>query len=148
LTAERFRAKPESKMRRTTLLLAVTLGMLSLTAAPAFAAFTICNKSSQAVRAAIARFDGTNWTSEGWWAIQAQTCAPVLTGPLQGRYYYLYASDGAAGTWEGKTFFCVAPDKRFRAVGRGNCAKRGFDRRGFFEVDTGKKPDWTQSLSN
>jgi len=42
----------------------------------------------------------------------------------------------------------VAPDKRFKSVGRGECAKRGFDSRGFFEVDTGKKPDWTQSLSN
>ena len=39
-------------------------------------------------------------------------------------------------------------DKRFRAVGRATCAKRGFDRRGFFEVDSGKKSDWTQSLSN
>ena len=54
----------------------------------------------------------------------------------------------AAGTWEGKTHFCVAPDKRFRSVGRSGCTKRGFDRRGFFEVDTGKKPDWTQTLSN
>jgi uncharacterized membrane protein len=62
--------------------------------------------------------------------------------------YYLYASDGAAGVWEGKTHFCVAPDKRFKSVGRGDCAKNGFDSRGFFEVDTGKKPDWTQSLSN
>ena len=53
-----------------------------------------------------------------------------------------------AGTWDGKTHFCVAPDKRFKSVGRADCAKRGFDRRGFFEVDTGKKPDWTQTLSN
>jgi len=36
----------------------------------------------------------------------------------------------------------------WQAAGRGNCAGRGFDRRGFFEVDTGKKPDWTQTLSN
>ena len=94
------------------------------------------------------RFDGTGWSSEGWWTIQPKACAGLLTGPLQGRYYYLYATDGAAGTWEGKTHFCVAPNARFKAAGRGNCAKRGFDRRGFFEVDTGKKPDWTQSLSN
>ena len=137
-------------MRRTTLLLAMILGMtgLPLMAGPALAAFNICNKSNLAVRAAIGRFDGTNWTSEGWWTVQPQVCAPLLTGPLRGRFYYLYASDGAAGTWEGKTYFCVAPDKRFRAVGRAVCAKRGFDRRGFFEVDTGKKSDWTQSLSN
>ena len=132
-------------MRHTTLLLAVTLGLL---ASPAHAAFNVCNKTDQAVRTAIGRFDGTNWTSEGWWTIAPKSCTALLTSPLQGRFYYLYASDGAAGTWEGKTNFCVAPDKRFKSVGRGGCAKRGFDRRGFFEVDTGKKPDWTQSLSN
>ena len=98
--------------------------------------------------AAIYHFDGTNWTSEGWWTIAPKACNALLNGPLQGRYYYLYASDGAAGTWEGKTHFCVAPDKRFKSVGRGSCTQRGFDSRGFFEVDTGKKPDWTQSLSN
>ncbi|HKY19306.1 MAG TPA: DUF1036 domain-containing protein [Rhizomicrobium sp.] len=150
MTAKQFRAKPGPKMRCTTLLLGVILGVMGLPlfAAPAQAAFHVCNKSNLAIRIAIGRFDGTNWTSEGWWTIQPKACAPLLTGPLQGRFYYLYASDGAAGTWEGKTHFCVAPDKRFRSVGRSDCAKRGFDRRGFFEVDTGKKPDWTQSLSN
>jgi len=127
---------------------ALVLVMALAWAAPAQAGFTVCNKSPQAVRAAIGRFDGTNWTSEGWWTIAPKACTALLNGPLQGRYYYLYASDGAAGTWEGKTHFCVAPDQRFKSVGRGSCAKRGFDNRGFFEVDTGKKPDWTQSLSN
>jgi uncharacterized membrane protein len=131
---------------RMTLLLAAALA-LGL-ASPAHAAFNVCNKTGLPVRTAIARFDGTSWTSEGWWTIAPRACTSLLTGPLQGRFYYLYASDGAAGTWEGKTHFCVAPDKRFKSVGRGDCAKRGFDRRGFFEVDTGKKPDWTQSLSN
>ena len=137
-------------MPRKPLFLAVILALAGLLvlAGPAQAAFTVCNKTNLALRAAIGRFDGTNWTSEGWWTVQPNSCVPILTGPLQGRYYYLYASDGAAGTWEGKTHFCVAPDKRFRSVGRSGCTKRGFDRRGFFEVDTGKKPDWTQTLSN
>ncbi len=136
-------------MRRTIPLLAVTLGLLaSLTALPAHAAFKLCNKTGQPVRSAIGRFDGTNWTSEGWWTVAPRTCTALLTGPLQGRFYYLYATDGGAGIWEGKTRFCVAPEKRFKSVGRGTCAARGFDRRGFFEVDTGNKPDWTQTLSN
>ena len=134
-------------MRRTTLFLVLILGLAGF-AGPALAGFNVCNQSGLAVRAAIGRFDGTHWTSEGWWTIAPKACTALLNGPLQGRYYYLYASDGGAGTWEGKTHFCVAPNKRFRSVGRTDCAKRGFDRRGFFEVDTGKKPDWTQSLSN
>jgi uncharacterized membrane protein len=137
-------------MHRKTHFLAMIVALtgLAVLAGPAQAAFTVCNKTNLSVRAAVGRFDGTNWASEGWWTVQPNSCIPILTGPLQGRYYYLYASDGAAGTWEGKTNFCVAPDKRFRSVGRSGCAKRGFDRRGFFEVDTGKKPDWTQTLSN
>ena len=136
-------------MRRTRLFFAVAVGLLALPclAAPALAGFSVCNKTGQAVRAAIGRFDGTNWTSEGWWSVKAGACATLLTGPLQGRFYYLYATDGAAGIWDGKTRFCVAPEKRFKSVGR-DCAKNGFDRRGFFQVDTGKKPDWTQTLSN
>ena len=133
-------------MRRTAPFLLATLAALAAT--PALAAFNVCNRTGQPARVAIGRFDGTNWTSQGWWRVAPKTCEHLLTGPLQGRYYYLYASDGAGGTWEGKTHFCVSPDKRFQAVGRGNCAKRRLDTRGFFEVDTGKKPDWTQSLSN
>jgi uncharacterized membrane protein len=134
-------------MRRTTLILAVT-SVLGIAATPALAGLNVCNKTGLPVRTAVGRFDGTNWTSEGWWTVQPKTCASILTGPLQGRFYYLYASDGGAGTWDGKTHFCVAPDKRFKSVGRADCARHGFDRRGFFEVDTGNKPDWTQSLSN
>ncbi len=133
-------------MCRTTLLLAVTMTLFG--AAPALAAFNVCTKTSLPTRVSIGRFDGTSWTSEGWWTIKPKSCASILTGPLQGRFYYLYATDGGAGTWEGKTFFCVAPDSRFKSASRGNCTKRGFDRRGFFEVDTGKKADWTQNLSN
>ena len=65
---------------------------------------------------------------------QPKSCARLLTGPLQARYYYLYAADGAAGTWEGKTHFCVAPEAKFLIPGRrADCAKHGFDRRGFFK---------------
>lgn len=122
--------------------------MLLLTAGPALAGFKVCNKTALPVRAAIGRFDGTRWSSQGWWTVGPGNCAELLTGPLQARYYYFYASDGGAGTWEGKTHFCVAPAKSFKAAGRGDCARRGFDSRGFLEVDTGRNPDWTQNLSN
>lgn len=137
-------------MRRSRLLFAIVLGLAGLpcVAGTALAGFNVCNKTGQDVRAALGRFDGTNWTSEGWWTVKAGSCTALLTGPLQGRFYYLYATDGASGTWDGKTRFCVAPEKRFKSASRADCAKRGFDRRGFFEVDTGKKPDWTQTLSN
>ena len=126
----------------------ILLATLACTATPALAAFNVCNRSSLPVRVAIGRFDGTNWTSQGWWTVRSKVCSPILTGPLQGRYYYLHASDGQGGSFEGKTRFCVSPARSFKVAGRGNCARRGYDTRGFFEVDTGKKSDWTQSLSN
>jgi uncharacterized membrane protein len=141
-------------MRRA--LAALTVFFLPLLAAsgllvassPAHAAFNVCNKASLKARVAIGRFDGTNWTSIGWWTIAPKSCAGLLTGPLDARYYYLYATDGAAGTWEGRTHFCVAPNAKFSIPGRANCGQRGYDRRGFFEIDTGGAPDWTQTLSN
>jgi uncharacterized membrane protein len=135
-------------MRRAPFLAFLTLSAAILAASPAMAAFNVCNKSDLAARVALGRFDGRQWASQGWWTVAPKTCAKLLTGPLQARFYYLYASDGAGGTWEGKTHFCTAPDAKFLAPGRNDCAHRGFDRRGFFEVDTGKSPEWTQTLSN
>lgn len=117
-------------------------------AVPAQAGLKVCNKSGLAARVAIGRFDGHAWTSEGWWTVQPRQCAPILLGNLDSRFYYLYASDGGAGVWDGKTHFCVAPESKFKAQGRGRCAARGYDSRGFFEIDTGKRADWVQSLSN
>jgi uncharacterized membrane protein len=134
-------------MRRALVLILFTASAAFL-AAPANAAFNVCNKTDTDTRVALGRFDGTHWTSQGWWMVTSKTCAQLLTGPLQARYYYLYAADGAAGTWEGKTHFCIAPGAKFLIPGREDCAKRGFDRRGFFEIDTGNTPDWTQTLSN
>jgi uncharacterized membrane protein len=132
-------------MRRAFLISAVTLLVLAF---PAEAAFNVCNKTGLPTRVALGRFDGRHWTSEGWWSVPQHTCTGLISGPLNSRYYYLYATDSAAGTWEGKTHFCVAPEAKFTAPGRGDCARRGLDRRGFFEVDTGKAADWTQTLSN
>ena len=130
------------------LLLAFAILSPVLMAAPALAASNVCNKSGLAARVALGRFDSLHWTAQGWWTIKPQSCAGLLVGPLQARYYYLYASDGGAGLWEGKTYFCVAPKARFLDSSRGDCAAHGLERRGFLEIDTGGAADWTQTLSN
>ena len=135
-------------MRRAPLLAILTALAAVAIAPPAMAAFTVCNKSDLSTRVALGRFDGKQWTSQGWWTIKPKTCVRLITGPLLARYYYLYATDGAGGSWEGKTHFCTAPGAKFLAQGRQGCARRGYDRRGFFPVDTGQSPEWTQTLSN
>lgn len=119
-----------------------------LLAQPAQAALTVCNKTSHPAKVALGRFDGTQWISQGWWTIKGNGCETVITTPLDARYYYLYASDGGPGSWDGGHDFCTASSETFQAIGRGDCAKRSYDRKGFFEVDTGEKPDYTQSLSD
>lgn len=128
----------------------VALGLIVLTlmlAAPAEARFSVCNRSAHATSVALGHFNGTDWMSEGWWTIQPKTCANLLRAPLDARYYYLYATDGAAGTWDGGKAFCTATHK-FSIVGRAHCVDRGFDHKGFFQIDTGESPEWTQTLSD
>lgn len=117
-------------------------------AAPAQAGFTVCNKANVAAKVAFGRFDGKAWVSQGWWTIRPQKCQALLTGPLDARYYYLYGTDGRSGTWNGGTYFCTSAADSFSIAGRGNCAARGYDRKGFFAVDTGNRSDWKQWLSD
>jgi uncharacterized membrane protein len=131
---------------RTSMRLAVALLMAFLV--PADAALTVCNKSAHGVKVAVGRFDGVNWMSKGWWALAPKACAPVVEGALDSRFYYLYATDGGSASWDGPRSFCVAASDKFEIAGRTHCQARGFDRRGFFEVDTGRRMNYTQSFSD
>jgi uncharacterized membrane protein len=122
--------------------------LLLALAEPAHASFAVCNGTAQPARVALGYFNGTEWASAGWWTIAPRACETLLSRPLDARYYYLYASDGGPGSWAGNRSFCVSPNERFAIVGRGACARRGYDRKGFFAVDTASKPDYTQWLSD
>jgi uncharacterized membrane protein len=127
---------------------ALAFAAFALLALPAHAALQVCNKTAKPTRVAVGRFDGTAWISEGWWTLAPAHCETVVPGRLNARYYYLYASDGGAGSWDGSRDFCVAANEKFQIRGRGNCARGGYDRKGFFSVDTGNKTDVTQILSD
>ena len=127
------------------------LGLLVLTAAglaatPAAADFRLCNNTVNRVSVSLAYTDGDNWVSEGWWNLKPSACETLRRGPLAAEFYYVYAMDEKGGEWKGKAFMCTR-DREFKIDGRENCYARGFDRTGFFEVDTGEETDWTVSLS-
>jgi len=122
--------------------------ILCAMAGPALADFRLCNKADVTAKVAFGHFDGKAWRSEGWWTIAPKKCQTLLKGALDARYYYLYGTDGARGTWNGDTGFCTVPTGRFSIPGRGHCTARGYDRKGFFEVDTGNKTDVTEYLSD
>jgi uncharacterized membrane protein len=117
-----------------------------LLASPAQAALTVCNKAAHPARVALGRFDGRDWASQGWWLLAPGQCAAVVPGKLDARYYYLYATDGQAGVWDGNTGFCVAATQKFAISGRGNCAERGYDRKRFFRIDTNDNLNQVQNL--
>jgi hypothetical protein len=86
-------------------------------------------------------------TPEGWWTLAARSCDTLLKGALVARFYYIYAVDyDRGGEWSGKAYMCTR-DKEFTIRGTEDCLARGFDRTGFFEVDTGEQPSWTVQLT-
>jgi len=120
---------------------------LAASASPAAADFRLCNNTSSRVGIAIGYKDGEGWTTEGWWNLPARTCQTVLKGNLVARYYYVYAIDyDRGGEWMGQAYMCTR-DKEFTIRGIGDCLARGYDRTGFFEVDTGEQRAWTVQLT-
>jgi uncharacterized membrane protein len=117
-------------------------------ASPAFADFRLCNNTSGRVGIAVGYKDGDGWVTEGWWNLSSRSCETLLRGGLVARFYYIYAIDyDRGGEWSGQAFMCTR-DKEFTIRGTENCLTRGFDRTGFFEVDTGEQRSWTVQLTD
>src|SRR5271166_4059972 len=117
-------------------------------AVPARADLRMCNNTGNRVSVALAYTDGQGWVSEGWWNLKSLDCATLLRGALAAQYYYVYAMDERGGEWKGKAFMCTS-DREFKIEGREDCFMRGYDRTGFFEVDTGKDAkSWTVQLTD
>lgn len=115
---------------------------------PASADFRLCNNTGSRVGIAIGYKDKDGWITEGWWNLSARSCETLLRGTLVARYYYLYAVDyDRGGEWSGKAFMCMR-EKEFTIRGVDNCLTRGFDRAGFFEVDTAEQRSWTVQLTD
>jgi uncharacterized membrane protein len=126
-----------------TLMLIVT----GLSASPAAADFRLCNSTQSRVGIALGYKDAEGWVTEGWWNVSAGNCETLLRGTLVARYYYVYAIDyDRGGEWSGQAFMC-SRDKEFTIRGTEDCLARGYDRTGFFEVDTGEQRAWTVQLT-
>jgi uncharacterized membrane protein len=96
---------------------------------------------------AIGYKDGDGWTTEGWWNLSSRSCETILRGALAARFYYIYGVDyDRGGEWSGKAYMCTR-DKEFTIRGVDDCLARGYDRTGFFEVDTSEQRSWTVQLT-
>ena len=133
--------------RHRTALLAACALLISAFSSPAAADFRLCNNTGSRVGIAIGYKESEGWTTEGWWNLPARKCETLVKGQLVARYYYVYAVDyDRGGEWSGKAFMCTR-DKEFTIKGIEDCLARGFDRTGFFEVDTSEQRSWTVQLT-
>lgn len=134
---------------RTLLLLAgLVLSALTFSSAPAFADLRVCNQSTNQVSIALGYRAEKGWQSEGWWVAPASKCAVVYQGDLHSRFFYLYVADDiGGGTWDGSVYMCTR-DETFTIFGVEDCLARGYERTGFFEVDTQNRTDWTLQLTD
>lgn len=146
------RARDLGRARRCGLGLLVAATPLALAstllATPAGADFRLCNNTSSRVGVALGYRDQSGWVSEGWWNLPPRSCDTLLRGSLTARFYYVYAIDyDRGGEWSGPAFMCTR-EKEFTIRGIDNCLARGYDRTGFFEIDTGEQRAWTVQLTD
>ena len=138
----RFRAAP-----RGAGIFCLASALAVVFATPAAADFRLCNNTGSRVGIAIGYKDSEGWTTEGWWNLSARSCETLVKGQLVARFYYVYAVDyDRGGEWSGKAFMCTR-DKEFTIKGIEDCLARGYDRTGFFEVDTSEQRSWTVQLT-
>jgi len=107
----------------------------------------VCNDTKSLTGVAIGYRAKDDWTMEGWWRIPAGVCASLIEGDLSARYFYVYAEDAdTGGQWRGPIFMCTS-SKEFKIDGLKDCFARGYERTGFFEIDTGNQQNWQVRLT-
>ena len=137
-----------SAVRPIAATLALAAALLGAAIMPAKADFRLCNNTGSRVGVALGYKDAEGWTTEGWWNVSARSCETLLRGALVARYYYIYAVDyDRGGEWSGHAFMC-SREKEFTIRGTENCLARGYDRTGYFEVDTAEQRSWTVQLTD
>lgn len=109
--------------------------------------FRVCNDTPSLAGVALGySVDGT-WFTEGWWQIPGETCASILEGELNSKFYYIYAEDAdRGGQWRGDIFMCTS-NKEFKIEGVDECFERGYQKTGFFEIDTDNRDSWMVRLT-
>ena len=114
---------------------------------PSLADLRVCNKTENQINIALGYRAERGWQSEGWWVAGANDCVTVFQGDLKSRFYYLFAIDDiAGGAWDGSIYLCTR-DEIFTIFDIEDCLARGYERTGFFEVDTQNQVDWTVELT-
>jgi uncharacterized membrane protein len=131
-------------------LLSAVVGLPVLGTVPALADLRVCNQTGNEVSIALGYRVPNGWQSEGWWVAPPGQCATVFEGDLSqlSRFFYIFAADDiGGGAWDGDFYLCTT-DESFTIFGYADCLARGYERTGFFEVDTMERSDWMLQLTD
>jgi len=140
--------RPLLSLRFGLALVCAISGGAFVTASPALADLRVCNQTANPVSIALGYLASNGWQSEGWWVAPPEQCATVFRGALNTRFFYVFAADDiGGGAWDGSVFMCTR-DESFTIFGVGDCLARGYERTGFFEVDTQSRSDWMLQLTD
>ena len=143
----RIMRPPFHRIFGTLLSVGISAVALCTLATPARADFKVCNDTKNLAGVAIGYRTDKGWITEGWWRIPSSVCASLIDGELKSRYFYLYAEHADTGDqWRGPVFMCTS-SKEFKIDGLKDCFARGYERTGFFEVDTGNQANWQVRLT-
>ncbi len=99
------------------------------------------------VGVAIGYKDNDVWSTEGWWNVAANSCETLMRGPLVARFIISTPSITTRAANGRARPICVREKKNSPSRGRNDCLARGYDRIGFFEVDTSEQKNWTVQLT-
>lgn len=127
-------------MRYVLFFCVITFTSLFAGVSPAAAKYSLCNKSSYALSAAIGYVDGDRLATRGWWRLRPGQCKVVLTErTVPGRYFvFAEAIPGHKGplrTWSGETPLCVENYGFFNLRNQEVCKGDPLSQRKFFDVD-------------
>ncbi|MBV8262837.1 MAG: DUF1036 domain-containing protein [Candidatus Eremiobacteraeota bacterium] len=138
--------------------LAALVLVASLYPSPAAAAFTVCNSTTYGVvnvAYAVTWRDSNNQPygeSQGWWAIDPDTCKIILKNDISAYTVYIYAfanSDPTNRWWGGTNNYCLDPHLKFLYHGDAMDAPCNAGKSfGMRYIDTGSQSTYTYYLYN
>ena len=124
---------------RSSIFLASLIGLTAL-ASPAAAKYSLCNKTSYTLSAAIAYVESERLATRGWWRLRPGQCKVVLTEPTTPGRYFAYAEaipghEGPLRAWSGDTPLCVENSGFFNLRNQEVCKDEPTRQRNFFDVE-------------
>lgn len=114
--------------------------------------WSLCNRTSYVIEAAVARYEGQGVVVEGWKRLRPGACKVALQGPLKPGIHYLFARSSAAHRggrrlWGGDFPLCVDPTGSFSVESPQDCSAMGLEPREFRPILVENERRWSTNLT-